>query len=102
MDITFDKYSAKVHNDKVTDMNSNLLIPDWYTPTNPLDLDSVRELKFGYSGQLLIITVTKGHSKQERYTQRLWVLLCEHNTYLSTYPKSFMSKKVFVTEIIPK
>ena len=54
MDTIFDKYSEKVDNDKVTVWDSNLLILDWYTPTNPLDLDSVRELKFGYSRQLLI------------------------------------------------
>ena len=37
MDNIFDIYSAKVDNDKVTELDSNLLYPDWYAPTNPLD-----------------------------------------------------------------
>ena len=36
MDNIFDKYSAKVDNDKVIEWISNLLFPDWYTRTNPL------------------------------------------------------------------
>ena len=66
MNNIFDKYSAIVDNDKVTEWDSNLLLPDWYTPTNPLDYRFVRKLKFGYSKQSLIITVTKlkfGYSK---------------------------------------
>ena len=37
MDNIFDIYSAKVDNDKVTEWESNLLFPDLYAPTNPLD-----------------------------------------------------------------
>ena len=37
MDNFFDIYNAKVDNDKVTAWDSNLLFPDWYAPTNPLD-----------------------------------------------------------------
>ena len=37
MDNIFDIYSAKVDNDKVTEWDSNLLFPDWYAHTNPLD-----------------------------------------------------------------
>ena len=37
MDNIFDIFSAKVDNDKVTEWDSNLLFPDWYAPTNPLD-----------------------------------------------------------------
>ena len=37
MDNIFDIYSAKVDNDKVTEWDLNLLFPDWYAPTNPLD-----------------------------------------------------------------
>ena len=64
MDNIFDIYSAKVDNDKITELDSNLLFPDWYAPTIHKTTDSVRQLKFDYSTQLLIITVTKGHSKR--------------------------------------
>ena len=37
MDNIFDIYSAKVDNNKVTEWDSNLLFPDLYAPTNPLD-----------------------------------------------------------------
>ena len=37
MDNIFDIYSAKVDNNKVTEWDSNLLFPDWYASTNPLD-----------------------------------------------------------------
>ena len=37
MDNIFDIYSAKVDNDKFTEMNSNLLFPAWYARTNQLD-----------------------------------------------------------------
>ena len=37
MDNIFDIYSAKVDNDKVNEWDSNLLFPDWYAPTNPLN-----------------------------------------------------------------
>ena len=37
MDNIFDEFSAKANNGKVTKLNSNLLFPDWYAPTNPLD-----------------------------------------------------------------
>ena len=37
MDNIFDIYSAKVDNDKVTEWDSNLLFPDCYSRTNPLD-----------------------------------------------------------------
>ena len=37
MDNIFDKYSAKVDNDKVTEPDSNLLFPNRYALTNPLD-----------------------------------------------------------------
>ena len=37
MDNIFDIYSGKVDNDKVTEWDSNLLFPDWYASTNPLD-----------------------------------------------------------------
>ena len=37
MDNIFDIYSAKADNDKVTEWDTNLLFPDWYAPTNPLD-----------------------------------------------------------------
>ena len=37
MDNIFDIYSAKVDNDIATELDSNLLFPDWYAPTNALD-----------------------------------------------------------------
>ena len=37
MDNIFDIYSAKFDKDKITEWDSNLLFPDWYAPTNPLD-----------------------------------------------------------------
>ena len=37
MDNIFDIYSAKIDYDKITELNSNLLFPDWYAPTNTLD-----------------------------------------------------------------
>ena len=56
-------YCAKVDNDKVTEWDSNLLFPDWYAPTNLLDSDAFRYLKFGYSRQSLIIPFHKGAFK---------------------------------------
>ena len=46
MDNIFDIYSAKVDSDKVIELDSNLLFPDWYAPTNPLDyrLNSLPEI----------------------------------------------------------
>ena len=37
MDNILDIYSVKVDNDKVTAWDSNMLFPDWYAATNPLD-----------------------------------------------------------------
>ena len=37
MDNIFDIYSAKLDNDKGTELDSNLLFPDWYAPTSPVD-----------------------------------------------------------------
>ena len=37
IDNIFDKYSTKVDDDEVIEWDSNLLFPDWYAPTNPLD-----------------------------------------------------------------
>ena len=37
MDNIFDIYSANVDNDKVTEWDSNLLLPDSYAPTNPTE-----------------------------------------------------------------
>ena len=44
MDDIFNKYSAKLENDKVTEWDSNLLFPDWYAPTNPLDYTRLQTL----------------------------------------------------------
>ena len=64
MDNIFDIYNAKVENDKVTEWIRTCYYPiDMHPPINSTT-DSVRKLKFGYSRQSLIISVTKGHSKR--------------------------------------
>ena len=37
MDNIFDIYTANIDNDKITEWDSNLLFPDWYASTNPVD-----------------------------------------------------------------
>ena len=64
MDNIFDIYSAKVDNDKVTEWDSNLLFPDYYAPTKPLDYRLCSSAEIWLFRQSLIITVTKGHSKR--------------------------------------
>ena len=53
--------------------------------------DSSHKLEFGYSKQSLILYCHKVAFKTLKICTKLCVLLCEHNTYLSTYPESFMS-----------
>ena len=63
MDNIFDLYSAKVDNNKGTEWDSNCYYPTDMQPLIHYTIDSVRNLKYGYSRQSMIITVTKGHSK---------------------------------------